>query len=55
MIVFFSICENPAEIDARVMLPNEENTQNDWFHSNSVLIYKNDDNPNWNLGISKKG
>ena len=47
----FSICEEPSEIDARVV-----NTNITWTTSGSVLIHPSEvEEDSWIIGISKKG
>ena len=52
----FSICEEPTEIDARVISTNNKKALFDWVGSDSILIHHsgNDSKP-WNIGISTKG
>ena len=50
--LFISICENPTEIDTRVIA-----TKHDWMYSNSILVHNanTESTPHWNIGPSKNG
>ena len=55
-----SICENPSEIDARVVTSvGNSKSEFDWIYADNILIHNvnlnNDSNPEWNIGISKNG
>ena len=51
-----SICEEPTEIDARVVEQNYENQFYDWIYSDSILIHDSENGEkSWSLGVSKKG
>ena len=52
LIEYFSICENPTEIDVR-----EVQSKDDWVFSDSVLVHQSNDKTckPLNIGISKNG
>ena len=53
-----SLCKNPSEIDARVVTAdNNSKSGFDWIYAGNVLVHNvnDDNNPEWNIGISKNG
>ena len=57
-----SLCEYPSEIDARVVTSGEYPSENsksgfDWIYADNILVHNvnDDNNPEWNIGISKNG
>ena len=53
-----SLCEYPSEIDARVVTSDKNSKSGfDWIYADNILVYNlnDDNNPEWNIGISKKG
>ena len=53
-----SICEYPSEIDARVVISDKNSKSGfDWIYADNILVHNvnDDNNPEWNIGISKNG